>query len=74
MFGAFSALAARRAGEWKIILYQSDLETEIAYQLVLGSSKRSLDRIGLKKNPSVRDHEKWKFLEEAAQTYLKALK
>jgi hypothetical protein len=33
-----------------------------------------LDRIGLKKDPLVMEKEKWKFLEEAAGSYLDALK
>ncbi|HEY5236535.1 MAG TPA: 6-hydroxymethylpterin diphosphokinase MptE-like protein [Rhabdochlamydiaceae bacterium] len=70
----FKLLQHEEPSSGKSVLFQSDLETEIAYQLVLGSSKRALDRMGLKKDPRVVDAEKWKFLEEAAGSYLNALK
>jgi hypothetical protein len=70
----FKLLQQEELGSGKSVLYQSDLDLEIAYQLVLGSSKRALDRIGLKKDPLVMEKEKWKFLEEAAGSYLDALK
>jgi hypothetical protein len=70
----FKLLQQEEPGSGKSVLYQSDLEIEIAYQLVLGSSKRALDRMGLKKDPLVLEKEKWKFLEEATVSYLKALK
>ena len=69
----FKLLQLEEPGSGKSVLYQSDLEGEIAYQLVLGSSKRALDRMGLKKDPSVLEQEKWKFLEEAACSYLNAI-
>ena len=70
----FQLLQHEEPESGKAILYQTDLETEIAYQLVLGSSKQALDRMGLKKGPHVLEKDKWKFLEEAAQTYLNAMK
>ncbi len=69
----FKLLQQEENDSGKSILYQSDLETEIAYQLVLGSSKRALDRWGLKKDPEALEQEKWKFLEEAARHYLDSL-
>ncbi len=65
----FKLLQQEEPESGKSVLYQTDLETEIAYQLVLGSSKRALDRMGQKM-----EKEKWKFLEEATLAYLKALK
>ena len=70
----FKLLQQEEPGSGKSVLYQTDLETEIAYQLVLGSSKRALERRGLKKDPLVMEKEKWKFLEEATCSYLNALK
>ena len=70
----FKLLQQEELGSGKSVLYQSDLDLEIAYQLVLGSSKRALERVGLKKDPLVIEKEKWKFLEEAAGSYLDALK
>lgn len=70
----FKLLQQEESGSGKSVLYQSDLDSEIAYQLVLGSSKRALDRMGLKKDPRVVETEKWKFLEEATRSYLNSLK
>jgi len=61
----FKLLQQEEHGSGKSVLYETDLETEIAYQLVLGASKQVLERRGL---------EKWKFLEEAANSYLEAMK
>lgn len=65
----FKLLQQEEPSSGKSVLYQTDLETEIAYQLVLGSSKRALDRMGQKM-----EKEMWKFLEEATAAYLNALK
>jgi hypothetical protein len=70
----FKLLQQEEPSSGKSVLYQTDLEIEIAYQLVLGSSKRVLERRGLKKNPLVMEKEKWQFLEEVAVSYLNALK
>jgi hypothetical protein len=70
----FQLLQQEKEESGKSILYQSDLETEVAYQLVLGSSKRALERWGLKKDPQALEQAKWKFLEEAARSYLDSLK
>jgi hypothetical protein len=70
----FKLLQQEEPESGKSTLYQSDLEIEIAYQLVLGSSKRALDKMGLKKSPLVLEEKKWKFLEEATRSYLTALK
>ncbi|MBS0648717.1 MAG: motility associated factor glycosyltransferase family protein [Verrucomicrobia bacterium] len=60
------------SGSGKAVLYQLDLEGEIAYQLVLSSCKLALERLGKKKDPVALEREKWKFLEEAAFSYLKS--
>jgi len=74
----FQLLQQEEPGSGKSVLYQTDLDLEVAYQLVLGSSKMALDRMGLKRDPHVvpdlMEAQKWKFLEEAAHSYLKALK
>ena len=70
----FQLLQQEEPESGKAVLYQADLETEIAYELVLGSSKRALDRIGSKKDPLTSEQDKWKFLEEAARSYLNSLK
>ncbi|HEX2579666.1 MAG TPA: 6-hydroxymethylpterin diphosphokinase MptE-like protein [Rhabdochlamydiaceae bacterium] len=70
----FKLLQQEEPGSGKSVLYQSDLELEAAYQLVLGSSKMALDRMGLKRDSHGLEAEKWKFLEEATRSYLKALK
>ncbi|HEX4839486.1 MAG TPA: 6-hydroxymethylpterin diphosphokinase MptE-like protein [Rhabdochlamydiaceae bacterium] len=74
----FQLLQQEEPGSGKSVLYQTDLDLEVAYQLVLGSSKIALDRMGLKRDahvvPDLMEAQKWKFLEEAAQSYLKALK
>jgi hypothetical protein len=69
----FRLLQQEESGSGKAVLYQSDLETEIAYQLVLGSSRDALERWGKRKDPLSLEQEKWKFLEEAAVSYLGAL-
>jgi hypothetical protein len=69
----FQLLQQEKEGSGKSVLYQSDLETEIAYQLVLGASKRALERWGQKKDPLALEQEKWKFLEEAARSYLDSI-
>jgi hypothetical protein len=66
----FQLLQKEKKESGKSILYQSDLEAEIVYQLVLGSSKLSLERWGKRKDPSFLEREKWAFLEEAASSYL----
>lgn len=69
----FRLLQQEESGSGKAVLYQSDLETEIAYQLVLGSSRDALERWGKRKDPISLEREKWKFLEEAALSYLASI-
>lgn len=68
----FRLLQQEESGSGKAVLYQLDLESEIAYQLVLGSCKQSLERLGKMKDPISLEREKWKFLEEATYSYLKS--
>jgi len=69
----FRLLQQEETGSGKSVLYQSDLESEIAYQLVLGSSRDALERWGKRKDPLSLEREKWKFLEDAALSYLEAM-
>ena len=69
----FQLLQLEEKESGKSVLYQSDLEAEIAYQLVLGSSKLSLERWGKRKDPSSLEREKWEFLEEATASYLNSI-
>ncbi len=66
----FQLLQLEEKASGKSILYQSDLETELAYLLVLNSSKHALERWGQRKDPSSLEREQWKFLEEATRSYI----
>jgi hypothetical protein len=65
----FQHLQEEDGSSGKAVLYQMDLEEELAYRLVFRSTLGCFERIGQRKDP-LSMGEKWKFLEEAARSYL----
>jgi hypothetical protein len=66
----FQLLQQEENSSGKSVLYQSDLEGELAYQLILRPSKNALERVGQKESDPEWEQKQWKFLEEAASAYL----